>query len=130
MKSDGAIKTDIYKYLRGKSLCNAVTGVLSKTGRPAKSQNEDVVISIVSNEGTQEQTAVLNVNIYVRDNEVEGHYEEDTLRLEELCKLAWNDLESFRTDEYNVHATSQRIYATAVGEHMINNTIEYKLIND
>lgn len=129
MKSDGAIKTDIYKYLRGKSLCNAVTGVLSKKGRPANPQNEDVVISIVSNEGTQTQTAVVNVNIYVRDDDVDGHYEE-TPRIEELCKLAWDDLKSFHTDEYSAHATSQRVYPTEVGEHMINNTIEYKLIND
>ena len=127
MKSDGAIRTDIYKHLRGKSLCKAVTGILSKTGRPPKSDKEDVVISILSNEGTQEQTAHVNVNVYVRDNEVN---EEDTPRTEELCELAWNDLESFHTDEYHAHAISQRTYPTATGEHVINNLVEYKLIND
>lgn len=130
MKTDGAIRTDIYKHLRDKSLCTAVTGVLSKTGRPAKSEKEDVVISIVSNEGIQEQIAIVNVNVYVKDYDVDGHFEENTIRVEELCELAWNDMESFRTDDYCVHAVSQRVYATDAGEHVINNRLEYKLIND
>ena len=131
MKSDGSIKTDIYRHLKDSDLVKSVSGMLSKTGRPkGKPLLEDIVISILSNEGTQLQTAVINVNIYTQDNEVDGKFEENSLRVDELCSLSWSLLESFRTDEYSAHAIAQRVYATESGEHVINNQIEYKLLNN
>lgn len=130
MKSDGAIKTDIYRHIKGSDLAKSVSGKLSKTVRPkSKPLQEDIVISIVSNQGIQLQTAVLNVNIYTQDNEIDGQFEENTLRVDELCSLSWSLLESFRTDEYHAHAIEQRVYQTDSGEHIINNQVEYKLIN-
>ena len=110
MKSDGAIKTDVYRYINESGFMNNVNGKLSKTMRPHNSHKEDVVISILANEGTQ--------------------FEENTIRVDEICKLAWNLLETFRTSEYAAHAIEQRVYATSTGEHVINNQVEYKLIND
>lgn len=130
MKSDGAIRTDIYHYMKDSELVNNVSGVLSKKGRPAKSHSEDIVISILSNEGVQTQVAIINVNIYVQDEDVEGQFEEKTLRVEELCKESWSLLESFCTDQYVARAISQRVYSTNSGEHVINNQVEYKTIND
>lgn len=130
MKSDGAIKTDVYRYINASGFMNNVNGRLSKTMRPHNSRKEDVVISILANEGTQLQTAIVNVNIYIQDQDVDGQFEENTVRLEEICKKAWNLLEMFRTDDYVVHAIEQRVYATESGEHVINNQVEYKLIND
>lgn len=130
MKSDGAIKTDVYRYIKQSGFMNFVNGNLSKTRRPHNSHAEDVVISILANEGTQIQTAVLNVNIYTQDLDVEGQFEENTIRLDEICGKAWELLEKFNTDEYNAHAIEQRVYATDSGEHIINNQVEYKLIND
>lgn len=130
MKSDGAIKTDVYRYINESGFMNNVNGKLSKTKRPHNSRKEDVVISILANEGTQLQTAIINVNIYIQDQDVDGQFEEDTIRLEEICKTAWNLLETFRTSEYAAHAIEQRVYATSTGEHVINNQVEYKLIND
>lgn len=57
MKSDGAIKTDVYRYINESGFMNNVNGKLSKTMRPHNSHKEDVVISILANEGTQLQTA-------------------------------------------------------------------------
>lgn len=131
MRSDGAIKTDIYRHIKGSALVKSVNGKLSKTIRPkSKPLQEDIVISILSNQGVQLQTAVVNVNIYTQDNDVDGQFEENTLRVEELCNLSWTLLESFRTDEYVAHAVGQRVYQTDSGEHVINNQIEYKLINE
>ena len=130
MKSDGAIKTDVYRYINESGFMNNVNGKLSKTMRPHNSQKEDVVISILANEGTQLQTAIINVNIYIQDQDVDGQFEENTIRVDEICKLAWNLLEMFRTSEYVAHAIEQRVYATSTGEHVINNQVEYKLIND
>lgn len=130
MRSDGAIKTDIYKYLKGSALMDEVTGTLRKTKRPHNSTKEDVIISILANVGVQSQTATVNVNIYVQDYDVDGQYEENTSRIEELSTMAWLTLESFHTDEYKANAVNQRVYETESGEHVINTQIEYKLIND
>lgn len=130
MRSDGAIKTDVYKYLKDSALLDEVTGKLRKNGRPHKSTAEDVCISILANVGIQSQTATVNVNIYVQDYDVQGLYEENSERIDQLCQLAWMTLESFHTDTYNAHAISQRVYATDSGEHMINTQVEYKIIND
>ena len=130
MKSDGSIKTDVYRYINESGFMSNVNGKLSKTMRPHNSHKEDVVISILANEGTQLQTAIINVNIYIQDQDVDGQFEENTIRLEEICIMAWNLLETFRTGKYVAHAIEQRVYATKTGEHVINNQVEYKLIND
>lgn len=130
MKSDGAIKTDVYRYIKQSGFMGNLSGKLSKTKRPHNSHAEDVVISILANEGTQLQTAILNVNIYTQDLNVEGQFEENTIRNDEICEKSWKLLEKFRTNEYSAHAIGQRVYATDSGEHVINNQVEYKLIND
>lgn len=130
MKSDGAIKTDVYKYINQSGFMDNVNGKLTKTKRPHNSHKEDVVISILANEGTQLQKAILNVNIYIQDQEVENQFEEDTIRIDEICEKTWKLLEKFKTEEYSAHAIEQRVYPTDAGEHIINNQIEYKLIND
>lgn len=130
MKSDGAIKTDVYKHISQSGFMKVVNGVLSKTIRPRNSHKEDVVISILANEGTQQQTAILNVNIYIQDINRCGQLIENTIRQDEICEKSWKLLETFRTDEYSAHAIAQRVYSVESGEHVINNQVEYKLIND
>ena len=49
MKSDGAIKTDVDRYINESGFMNNVNGKLSKTMRPHNSHEEDVVISILAN---------------------------------------------------------------------------------
>ena len=130
MRSDEEIKTDVYRYVKTSDLMKEVSGVLSKRLRPHNSKSEDVVISIVANTGTQEQTAILNVNIYVQDLDINGQSEENSIRIRELCSLSWDVLQSFYSEIFFARATGQRVYATDADEHVINNKIEYKLIND
>ena len=68
MKSD----VEIVKFVRSKildsELMRTVNGKLSDRGRPNGSVMEDIVISVISNDGAgQEQNAKVNVNIYVKD---------------------------------------------------------------
>lgn len=130
MRSDGTIRTDIYRHIKNSVLDEATSGTVTKKKRPAKSHKEDIVISILSNEGLQSQTAIVNVNIYVQDDNIEGQFEERTIRVDELCDIAWKHLEHFGTDDYVAHAINQRVYPTDSGEHIINNQIEYKTLND
>lgn len=130
MKSDGAIRTDVYRHINRSGFMKSVNGKLSKTKRPHNSYKEDVVISILANEGTQLQTAILNVNIYVQDYNIDNQFEENTQRVDDLCEKSWKLLECFRTDEYVARVVNQRVYAVETGEHVINNQVEYKLIND
>lgn len=130
MKSDGEIKTDVYIYINQSGFMQNVNGVLKKTKRPRNSRAEDVVISILSNTGTQSQTAVVNVNIYIQDQNVNGQHEERSIRLDEISGKAWKLLKVFRGEDYVAHAIGQRTYSTDSNEHVINTQVEYKLIND
>ena len=132
MKSDIAIKTDVFKHIKGSALESEVTGVVRKTGkRPKNSKNEDIVISMLANENGQIQTASVNVNIYVAANVIDGQAEEKTTRLETLCQLAASLFEVFRGSDFRARLISQRVLEVdGADEYVINNKIEYKQVNE
>ena len=91
MKSDVEIKKFVRGKIKGSDLERAVTGKLSDKGRPNGSEKEDIVISVLSNEGAgQIQQAFVNVNIYVKDqwNAETKAWEEHTKRTGKLCELS------------------------------------------
>ena len=127
MKSDIDIKDDIYSHIKGSDLAGMVTGKLSKTLRPAKSDNEDIVISMLANVNSDIQQAFVNVNIYVPDVLRDDQYEEDTIRLRELCKVSKNLLEVGRGVGYRFTLEEQRVMeVNGKNEHFINNKLLYK----
>lgn len=133
MKNDEAIKTDIFKYIKGTPLHQAITGVLSKRKRPKSSDKEDILISVLANTCGQVQEAVVNVNIYVKDIQVKNQAEEDTIRLDELCRLA---LQIFKRNR--AYVADGCFYLTLISqsviekgeEHVINNRIRYEHLNE
>ena len=132
MKSDIAIKTDVFHRIQGSELEREITGVVRKTGkRPAGSKNEDIVISMLANVNGQIQTATVNVNIYVTANVVKGQAEEATKRLEVLCDLASSLFEVFRGLDFRATLLQQRVLEVeGADEYIINNKIEYKQVNE
>ena len=131
MKTDEAIKTDIFKHIKGSELASAITGKVSKRKRPHNSKKEDIVISVLANVNGQVQTATVNVNIYVADIIVDNQPEEDTVRLGQLCDLAANLFNEFYCEEYTLTLLSQRVFEVdGANEHVINNKIEYKFNNE
>lgn len=131
MKNDEAIKTDVYRVIAASELSRIVTGVVSKTKRPHGSKNEDIVISLLANENGQIQTASVNVNIYVADNLISGQYEEDTIRCSYLATTAAYLFEVFSGTDFRARLLSQRVLAVeGAAEHIINNRIEYKQVNE
>lgn len=127
MKSDIDIKDDLYNYLKGSSLVKEVSGKLSKTVRPDKSNKEDIVISVLANVNSEIQESYVNVNIYVQDILRGEQYEEDTIRLRKLCKIASELLEVGRGDNYRFVLESQKVMeVNGKNEHFINNKLLYK----
>ncbi|KAA4671602.1 hypothetical protein F3B42_14265 [Bacteroides ovatus] len=131
MKSDIEIKDDIYQIIKGSALEKAVTGKLKKTRRPANSNKEDIVISILENGSGQVQEAFVNVNIYVSDDVRDGQAEENSSRLRQLCKLATELLEVQRGEDYRFTLDKQRVMeVNGKNEHFINNKLLYKQVNE
>lgn len=132
MRTDTEIKDGIYGYIKGTSLETAVTGQLLKTRRPKNSDKEDIIISVLTNEGGQNQEAVVNVNIYVEDNIVDGQAEEDTIRCREIGDIAKEVLEVFRIDGARVSLSRppRTFEAEGIAWHIINCRLNYQLINE
>lgn len=131
MKSDIEIKDDIYQIIKGSALEKAVTGKLKKNRRPANSNKEDIVISILENGSGQVQEAFVNVNIYVSDDIRDGQAEENSSRLRQLCKLATELLEVQRGEDYRFTLDKQRVMeVNGKNEHFINNKLLYKQVNE
>lgn len=140
MKSDIEIAKFVYHKIKGTSLEQNVSGKLSDRGRPNKSDKEDIVISVLANEGCgQIQRAYVNVNVYVSDqwNAETKAWEKDTVRIGEICQLS-KFLFSIYTIGIHVAPTecSQKVYSTGVPfedghtEHFVNNKLYIEICNE
>lgn len=135
MKTDIDIKDDVYRAVANSSLAQEVSGIISKTLRPANSTAEDIVISVLASQNAEVQQAYVNVNVYVPDldipysvgGETVIQKEENTKRLRILCDKAKNLFELIIGDTYRITLDSQRVLASNTGdEHIINNKLLYQ----
>lgn len=140
MKSDIEIAKFVYHHIKGSELECSVNGKLSDKGRPNGSENEDIVISVLSNKGAgQVQEAFVNVNIYVKDqrNKETKSWEKHTTRIDALCNLS-KFLFSIRGGDFHVIADSCSQTAKPTGvafndshtEHFINNKLLIQISNE
>lgn len=132
MKSDIDIKDDIYTALLNSPLMKEVSGELCKRKRPHNSSAEDVVISVLANNIAQKQMAYVNVNVYVKDDDIDGQNEEQSQRLRLLCQLSMQSVEAIHGKDYKVSfddTDGQRVIESE-GEHIINNKLLYQIINE
>lgn len=131
MKSDIDIKDDVYRHIKGSALESMVSGILCKTKRPDKSDAEDIVISVLASGNAQIQQSYVNVNIYVQDVFQGTQYEEDSIRLRELCNASSELLEVGRGMGYRFSLEEQRVMEViGKNEHFINNKLLYKYSNE
>ena len=137
MKTDSDIKTDVYKMLSNSPLKNAVTGSIQKIARSPKSFNEDVIISVLSNDNPRQiQEAFVNVNVYVHDmlidNNTDSYYVEDTKRVSELSTIIATMFENaYIGESFRITLSSQRVFdINATHEHCINNKLLYQCVNE
>jgi len=135
MISDVVVIDNLYNFIKGSALEQAVSGVLCKTIRPKDSEKEDIVISVISNMSAQIQEVYANVNIYVKDltitNDGHSQNEMDIPRCRVLCDLAFDLLETGIGDSFRFEVESQRVLAIdEMQTHVINNRILYKQVNE
>lgn len=141
MKSDWNIKDDVYDIVIKSELAKEVTGVVKTTKRPHNSTSEDIVISVLANQMAQRQEAYVNVNVYVKDDNVDGQYEESHERVEKLCQLCLDLFDNVRGNDFRLSirtgdgdngggSQGQRVIEIDTGEHVINNKLLYQVIND
>lgn len=132
MKSDIDIKDDIYIALLNSPLMKEVSGELCKRKRPQNSSAEDVVISVLVNNIAQKQMAYVNVNVYVKDDDIDGQNEEQSQRLRLLSQLSMQSVDAIHGKDYKVSfddTDGQRVIESD-GEHIIKNKLLYQIINE
>lgn len=131
MKTDINIKDDIYSLIKGSLLEQETTGVLRKTMRPANSNKEDIVISVLANENGQIQQGYANVNVYVQDVYRDKQSESNEPRLRQLCDICKELFERVNGGTYRIALESQRVHKVeGKDEHLINNKLLYKQCNE
>ena len=131
MKSDSELKDMVFGLLKGSDLATAVTGQLLKTRRPKNSTKEDIIIAVLANEGYELQEAVVNVNIYVEDNIIDGQPEEDTIRCRELSGIAKTVLREIHLNGAWLKPSPPRVFeAQDIPWHIVNNKITIKINNE
>lgn len=132
MITDIEIKDEFYNLLKSSELAKEVTGAIFKRLRPKNSTKEDVVVSIVTNVGGQKQEAVVNVNIYVADDFVKDQYEEATIRIRTLAKMAQALLDhgTILNGRYELVSQNSIENVEGTNEHIINNKLSVTLINE
>ena len=132
MKNEMEIKDDIYHLLKDSDLVKNVSGKLSKTLRPDKSDKEDVVISVLSETpDRQVQEVYLNVNVYVADVKRGTQYEENTIRLRELMTLSKKAFNLAKRKGYRLTLEGQKSFEVpGKNEHFINNKVLYHYCNE
>lgn len=131
MKTDTEIRDDIYQLVKSSSIMDAVTGKLCTRLRPLNSYLEDVVISVTANSPGDPQQAFVCVDIYVSDIKVNGRFEENTTRIRELSRIAYDALQSNTAQDYYATIDEQRTYAVeATHEHLIQCRLRYRHVEE
>lgn len=140
MKSSIEIQKWVRFKIIGTELQKSVSGVLSDRGRPNGSELEDIVISVLANDGCgQIQHAYVNVNIYVSDvwNEKRNAWERDTVRVNTLCELSkflfgmfGDDFRVSDKDSSQNVMKTETVFQDGHTEHFINNKLFIKISNE
>lgn len=131
MGTDIDIKDLVYSIVSESELAENISGQIRKSLRPKDSTAEDIVISMLANENGEVQEAFVNVNVYVPDILIDGQAEENSSRLRELCTLCSELLEVQHGTGWRMTMDTQRVMAVdGRDEHMINNKLLYKQINE
>lgn len=110
--SDIEMKDMVFDYLKETELVkSSISGRLYKDERPLNSEDEDIVISVVSNLAGQIEDFILNINLFVADIKRGDEYIENTNRLRLLAGQCIDLLESVASGRFHLKLESQSVLA-------------------
>ncbi len=102
-KTETEIERDLFRLVKASPLYQEVRGNLYRRGmRPRNATTEDIVVTFISGEESQEQNGVINLNVYVPMITVGANTNkvQDLARVESLERLVLDFVESIESTEY------------------------------
>ena len=102
-KTETEIERDLFRLVKASPLYQEVRGSLYRRGmRPRNATTEDIVVTFISGEESQEQNGVINLNVYVPMITVGANTNkvQDLARVESLERLVLDFVESIESTEY------------------------------
>ena len=102
-KTETEIEKDLYRLVKASALAETVTGSVYRRGmRPRNAKSEDIVITFVSGEESQEQNGIINVNIYTPMLSVSNNSNlvQNIRRCEDLERAIIDFVEGIVSEEY------------------------------
>lgn len=132
MKTDAEVRQDVFSVLKAVGVNSLIRGQLRYIPRSDKSKTEDCIISVLDSNNAQIQECIVNVNVYVQNITSGGESVENIPRTKELSIAFGNFLkDDIHTGDFSLHLEKQRILpVVGKDEHVINNRINYKTINE
>ncbi len=134
MKDSFDIEAIIFDLLSNSAMKNAINGgIYVGDGRPADSEDEDVVINTISlTQDYLPQLATTNVNIYVKDGDVtikgKEQKQANRTRLKALSEKAMTILRNAKFDGLMITIESQTILAeSSIKQHYSNIRISWNI---
>lgn len=131
MKTAVQIERDFYAIISQSQLGKALKGkVYRKEMRPIGSQEEDLILSLLSGVDDQVQTGVVAVSIYVNDIPFEGRLVRDTERIGELLELVNSITENYSFGYVTTtDGTPSIIQLEDISQHVISIRLYYEYLN-
>lgn len=102
-KTETEIERDLFRLVKASPLYQEVRGNLYRRGmRPRNATTEDIVVTFISGEESQEQNGVINLNVYVPMITVGANTNkvQDLARVESLERLVLDFVENIESTEY------------------------------
>ena len=132
IRTDIDIKDWVCDHVKDSALVAMLSGGVYKDQRPLNSADEDLTIAVLTRDaGSQIQTAIVNVNIYIPDINRGREYIENTIRLREVSAAAASLLEYWQDGEIISKLQQQEIFkANGVAYHVINNRLRITFNNE
>lgn len=130
-KTETEIEKDIYRLIKQGAVAAAIGGTLYRRGqRPRNAKTEDAVVSFLSGTEGQEQTGVVQLNIYVPRITAAMHTDpvQDIHRVEELEQAVITAIEDCEDTEYllTLDGTPRAYDVEDIDQTYINARIHYR----
>lgn len=131
-KTETEIEKDLYRLVKASELGSTIGGSVYRRGmRPRDASTEDIVITFVSGEESQEQNGIINLNVYVPMISIgtNTNVVQNIRRCEELERAIIDFVEGIDSDEYIFELRSSPITLDdpeQINQTTINSRVFYR----